>query len=236
MERKLNETETLKRSVVYVRSDEWTLLESGPSREYLLKNIYFRIVNPCSFRYNLDEIPHKKMLGGLIKAFYIFLPSATDSVASMVLNASIMERLELTLDEVSALAEKNTPQIFKPRLYGIGSLLNILTGPSDEFTELDEAINHQMLVLTNTASLFGASTVFYDHLLEQVAEKLQCSFYILPSSLHEVILLKDFGEMNPMCLKAMVKEVNSTEVEPEDILSENVYYYNRRLKTLSVVA
>ena len=58
------------------------------------------------------------------------------------------------------------------------------------------------------------------------AKKVGRNFYIIPSSIHEVILIPDTLDMDIRYMKAMVKEVNGTEVSPDEVLSDNVYRYD----------
>ena len=62
------------------------------------------------------------------------------------------------------------------------------------------------------------------------------NLYIIPSSIHEVILLPDSGkEPDATALKEMIREVNSTQVAPEEILSDNLYYYDATDKRVKIV-
>ena len=75
--------------------------------------------------------------------------------------------------------------------------------------------------------LRGAGTILYDGVLKRFAEKAGCDIYILPSSLHEVLLVPGTMKISVDDLKEMVKDVNRTVVSAEDFLSDNVYVYRR---------
>lgn len=60
----------------------------------------------------------------------------------------------------------------------------------------------------------------------RLARKEKKSLYILPSSVHEVILLPDNGEESPEELRRMIREVNREHVAPEEVLSDNLYYFD----------
>lgn len=80
-----------------------------------------------------------------------------------------------------------------------------------------------MYVATNQNKTFGAGILLYDGFLDAVAGKLG-SFYILPSSVHELIIIPDtFGD--PSELKKMVGEINAAEVPEEEVLSDNIFHY-----------
>lgn len=86
---------------------------------------------------------------------------------------------------------------------------------------------NRMLILSNVQHFYGAGALLYPGLLERLAQEHGCGFFILPSSVHEVILLTDYGEDDPECLGSMVREVNRENVPREEFLSDHVYYYDR---------
>lgn len=85
-----------------------------------------------------------------------------------------------------------------------------------------------MFVLTNRMKSQGAVCMVYQDYLHSFAEKLEKNLYILPSSVHEVILVPDTGRESADKLSEMVAEVNTTQMEPEEILSNDIYYYDRK--------
>ena len=86
-----------------------------------------------------------------------------------------------------------------------------------------------LYVMTNNEKSFGAATMFYENVLENFAMQLHKNLYILPSSIHEVLLVPESQGLKMDELKSMVQEVNDTELDREEILSYSVYYYNREL-------
>lgn len=66
----------------------------------------------------------------------------------------------------------------------------------------------------------------YPNFMEDAAQKMGGDFFVLPSSIHEVLLVRDNGQMTAKELENMVKEVNATQVEPADQLTDHVYHYD----------
>ena len=95
----------------------------------------------------------------------------------------------------------------------------------DLMADVDDVV--PMYVCSNTSKINGAGVIFYDGLLRKFADKVDSDFYILPSSIHETLFIPDTGDMDIEYLRDMVRTVNATEVAPDEILSDNVYYYNR---------
>ncbi len=88
----------------------------------------------------------------------------------------------------------------------------------------DEA--DQILVMTNKSGYNGAITMLYKEKLKQVGDRIRNSFFIIPSSIHEVLLVPCASGVDEEILNQMVREVNSTSVNQEDYLSDHVYYYD----------
>ena len=84
-------------------------------------------------------------------------------------------------------------------------------------------------ILTNSKKVNGASCILYKNLLRNFACEKNENFYIIPSSIHEVLLVPESQGLKMDELKSMVQEVNDTELDREEILSYSVYYYNREL-------
>ena len=89
-----------------------------------------------------------------------------------------------------------------------------------------------MYVLTNEKRFYGAACLAYPDMLEIIAEKLQDDFYILPSSIHEIVLVAKGECIDSFSLNEMIEEVNRTQVEEEEWLSNHTYLYQRKNKKL----
>jgi hypothetical protein len=93
-----------------------------------------------------------------------------------------------------------------------------------------------MYVLTNASGSLGAAALFYPDVKEKAAELLGGDYYILPSSVHEVILVPDSADIKAADLCDMVKQANRTVVDEKDILSDNVYHYSKDDRKLNKVS
>ena len=84
-----------------------------------------------------------------------------------------------------------------------------------------------LYVLTNRERMFGASAMLYSEKIKELADELHLDLLILPSSLHELLLLPDDGTQENDFYRQMVRTVNETQVDPEEILSFSLYRYSR---------
>ena len=91
-----------------------------------------------------------------------------------------------------------------------------------------------MYVLTNDQKIFGAGVMLYKNVLKKVAERMKNNLAILPSSIHELIAVPVKGEAEAAAYESMVREINATQVACEDVLSDRVYYFERKSGRLVV--
>ena len=93
-----------------------------------------------------------------------------------------------------------------------------------------------LFLATNREALYGASVIAIPGFLDQAAEKLGGSFYILPSSVHEVLFLRNVEEVDVRELESMVQEINAAIVSPEEQLSDRVYHYDAQEKVFELAS
>ena len=114
-------------------------------------------------------------------------------------------------------------------LYDLGRKVGV------EICQIKECYPY-MFVLTNTKGMFGAVAMTCDVELECFAKRIGKGFYILPSSVHEVILVPENKEFCVEYFASMVREINETQMDPTEILSDSIYFYDKETLTLRRVA
>lgn len=175
-------------------------------------------------RKTLKSIPHRKFLN-LAVAYRVELPEMGGFHAGIRINSRLMElwgAMEEQLHRAAMENLENEPYSIKPIVELLGGMAGI---PAGAMRELPEEVTKQH-VLANEGCRYGAAGMLRKDLMEGFAEQAGGSFYILPSSIHDLILLPDDGSVNAECLKEMVQEVNKSVVTREEWLSEDVYYYD----------
>lgn len=194
--------------------------------------ICYRII--CAEKNNalLQRIPHKIFLDFAICFFYAYQGDELGNGSILIHNTHV-NMWNTDIDQLWELAQANTERIFPWENKSMESVIRELMLKKHDMDEEDlgEALFENtvpMYVLSNRERLYGASCVLYSEALCQVAQELDADLFILPSSIHEVILLPDIHQDSPEQLKSMIKEINDTQVEPEEVLSDNLYYYDRK--------
>lgn len=201
--------------------------------EELKAKIIFRVVNFYRNEKMLHAVPYKKMLD-LAVTYHYLVESSKEGIRTVRITNELMEKWNTNLNEIAELAKENTPRLFPAIIQSMDEFVNNL-----EIETEREIINHEewngveeesklsaMYILTNNQGINGASCLLYD-VIERFSNKMKTDLYILPSSIHELILVPKQKNIKKSELKRMVKEVNDAEVPYEDILSYQVYSYDR---------
>lgn len=186
--------------------------------------------------------PHKEV-ADLAVTYCIMIGENKDGTMSVPVSNELMASWNISINELHDIAitnmEKITPPVFSSLGSVIGSLLldDVAGDMSEE--EKEQALSEfsftddAMFVLTNTQKLHGAAQVLNRDVMERIIGQVGKDFFILPSSIHEVLIVPATPDMEVSILENMVKEVNQTQVSPEERLSDNVYVYTKSGLTLA---
>ena len=87
----------------------------------------------------------------------------------------------------------------------------------------------------DSGKTYGACCILYPKVLEQLAKRVDGDYYLIPSSVHEFILLPVDQGRSAEELKEMIVEVNSTELTPEEILSDQLYLYSSQERCVKIL-
>ncbi|HIT90468.1 MAG TPA: hypothetical protein IAC41_08640 [Candidatus Merdenecus merdavium] len=235
--------------IVALRKDRYDVDFGFPIEEFedfskIKSHIVYKIINYHQNQKLLKEIPHIPFLD-LAVVFYCSVGtsdkrSADKMVGSIQIKNEHLNLWNTDLDTVYQIAKENTPKRLKIKCSCMESILNgfseeIRNGErnplEDDFItdpiSKDKTLEHSipMYVITNEFNYLGAAAILYKDSLREVATLLNSDLYILPSSIHECILLPVTVTQNIDELRAMVKDVNEGHVIDEEILSYEVYRY-----------
>ncbi len=188
--------------------------------EKVKDRIFHKLVNYEKNRKLLEDVPHFTWYD-LAIVFYYALEEKVLGSASILIHNSHLAMWGKTAEELYETAEGNMRRNMPELLVPMYRLVEEMTG-----LKMKEAASLDMYVLTNQAKLNGASVMLYSQKIGELAEELGTDLLILPSSVHEVLLLPDDSEHD--FYRQMVREVNETQVEPEEVLSDHLYRYDRK--------
>ncbi len=203
------------------------------SFESCRKKIVYRLVSASRNKELLEEIPHIPFLD-LAVVFYFLVNQDEEGIGSIRISNELMERWKVTTTDLMKEATINTPALFPPKCNPMSSILEKMIFHMEE-KERREYIRSEPYVLTNSNGINGASVWLYPNQLKNMADFFGKSFYILPSSIHEVLLLAENNDSTEEELISMVREVNGSCVEYDEILSDNIYYYDYKKEAVRVI-
>lgn len=184
----------------------------------------------------LKELVHKN-LGDFSAAYSIDMGGDANHSMAVMVRPELLQIWEITpekLHEDSLMADFGR----KPRLCSLFSMIECLPDGEQAVNYLEQPELYMkdmpMLVLTNGSASFGASLIIHPDIQDKIAKCMGGDYYVLPSSVHEVIIVPADGsiEINTQELNDMVRQINETEVAPEEQLSDKVQFYDSSKKVL----
>ncbi len=198
--------------------------------------IVFKLIHTEKNHELLRKIPHIDLLD-LSIVFYALLDLNSQGTATMTIGNEHMKCWDVTKEELFALARSNVKSLLPAELFTIRQAVEevLRSVPGEKKNLLKDCLHERddfMYVLSNPIRSFGAACIAYPDVLDMAGRILGEDYYVLPSSVHEVVLVPVSKGMAPDEMNAMVAEINETQVEEEEILSNHAYLYNRGARTL----
>lgn len=200
------------------------------------ERICYRLIRKKGNEELLMEIPYVEFLDLAICFYYAFQNEELGE-GSILIYLTHAKKWNVTEEQLLDLAIDNTQRLFPEMVLNMEDMIHSLSeDDEDEETEkLSEPCEIPMVVLTNDKKSYGAVSMLYPDVLEKFSKRFGESFYIIPSSVHEVIIMNQEVVSNPEHIKNTIYEVNRDHVAPDEVLSDNLYFYNRQDKTVSIV-
>lgn len=150
-------------------------------------------------------------------------------IFSALFTNDLLDSYHISAEELHEKAMANAVEKFPATIRSMRDIVSEISKTKPELVgEKREERHLKMYVATCNKGFNGASCIFYPGFLKQAAEQLGGDFYILPSSIHEVIFVVDTDEVDYRRLEEMVQQANETVIEPKDRLSDFVYHYDAK--------
>lgn len=200
--------------------------------EKVQNRICFRLIGQAGNEELLRDIPYVEFLDMAICFFYAYKGNELGE-GSILIHNSHMKMWECSVADLMGLARQNTPMLFPWQCSTMEEVIREMIDREHQEELLSEEI--PMKVLSNRQRTNGAVCLVYPDVLEHLAEEYKADLYILPSSIHETILLADSGKERPGELKSMIVQVNRTQVAPEEVLTDSLYRYDRGNRRMEII-
>lgn len=210
------------------------------SKENILKSTYLMVVNTASNKTLLAETPHFLIAEGELAAIPRLSINVGGKKGSIIIKNGMLPALQMTGEEILRVGKDN---MVEQNLFEINSLLaetmqameengeDIADDFSDFFTENIP----KTFVITTKDKKLGACCLACPEVIGTAIDKMGFDCYILPSSIHEVILVEKKGNADEIEeLRDMVNQVNRQSVPAAEILSDKVFQYNAKTKKIEI--
>ncbi|MCB6416606.1 DUF5688 family protein [Faecalimonas umbilicata] len=198
--------------------------------ESIREKIFYKLINFKENQQELKDIPYIPYLD-LAIVFYVLLDCDENNMKSMQIRSKHLELWKKELPDLFSDAKRNTEKFLPAEFLSMSDILKEVSYDVELNSETDGSALPKMYVLTNAIRQYGAISFLQEGTLQQISEKLQEDFFLLPSSVHEVILVKAAG-LCAASLNEMIQDINETNVLPEDVLSDHAYFYSCSRKEL----
>lgn len=175
--------------------------------------IVMNLINTDRNRGLLEGVPHRAFLD-LSVIYRIILQQHACGLSTILMTNRLMEEMGMDEEELTRLAQENTERMFPLKL-----------------TEMSDAF----CVMTNEVKIHGATAMLYKGTGPALAANAGGSFYLIPSSVHEMIAVPE-GILTPKELLNMLQEGNRSFGPESEVLSDSIYYYDQRRRRFSIAA
>lgn len=178
------------------------------TNEALKAKIIPTLLNTARNEELLETIPHKTLLD--LSVVYRYVTEIEGEFKAALVNHEALEEMEMSLEELDAMAKNNLKHYLTPQIFELMDTL---------------------LIITNPERIYGASAMLDTELLDAAAERMQGNFFVVPASMHEVLLATPkLQEIES--LKSILNKGNDLIVHNDEFLSENIYQYDEEKKEL----
>lgn len=211
--------------------------------------LFIKLINEEKNREMLQDIPHR-IVQDLAIVYALHLKDEFDFSGTVTVTNTLLQMWGIDEETLYTQAILNTPRVSPAILCPLQEMMEsllptaqFLNAPPMDISEyhfdgftikIDNGNDMPLYIVTNKAKLFGAASLLLPQVMEKIGEFLG-NFYILPSSIHESIIVPASCALEASELIHMVRQVNETNIDPEEILSDNIYYYDKVEKSFAVI-
>lgn len=212
-----------------------------PEFELAKEHVSLRLVNRAANEEKLKKMPHICKADMAI-IFCLVWNMEENRQLSAEINNNMAEHWKLTVSELFELALKNSPQLLPVKCRTLRKvlaeeMLKTVGNPAEiDLDAMEEdTTGREPYVLTNQMGLYGAAVILYPDVLNRIALEWDSDLLILPSSVHETILMRYIEDADMESVRDMVVDINRTKVEAEDVLSNQIYIFCRKDGVIRIV-
>lgn len=193
--------------------------------------IYCKLINYDKNRELLKEVPHMRWLDLAIVCYYIVNPEIMQD-ASILIRTEHIRQWKIEDWQLIQNAWDITREHMRPVYKTLHSVLKEMQ--VNLILEPENTGDDSLYILTNELKTFGAVLIADPKRQKEIAQRIRGDYYVLPSSVHECLILPCCEADDEQMLITMIREINRTQVAPQEVLSDNLYYYDAHREIMMV--
>jgi hypothetical protein len=195
------------------------------------KNVVFHLVNRKWNQEFLKDKPFREYLD--LAVIYVLQFQRDGETLLVYIKNTQMQQWNISEEILYEAAFENTQRMLPECLLPLSEVLSSICGKDTDIPDVEADWKMPLSVLTNQKNTYGAAALLYSDNMKELAESVGDDLYILPSSVHETLLLP-VGEIPVACLKELVHSVNQEVVASRERLSDEVYRYKREIGEIMI--
>lgn len=177
----------------------------------------------------LSEVPHIQFLDMAIIFKVVFRCNDPERLSAYMIRNRDLACWGISVEELYALALANTPRIAPARVLGMDEMFE--KNGKNEGTKDTGSLT----ILSNQFMTHGSGVILYPDFLKKYAGRVGANLYLIPSSIHEILVLPETVVEDEEELMDIIHDVNRSELEEADILSDSLYFYHRDTDRIDIV-
>ncbi len=201
--------------------------------------IVFEVINKKRNKNLLEDLPHREFLD-LAIVYRLIATIENGGITSALVNKGILDLMEITEEELFDLAYENTMNLLPIEIKNMDQVVISMMKRDGSYTEeVEERLNmipesRKLYVVTNKYTFCAANALIYEEIFDDISNKLNSDIYIIPISVNELIVMVASEENQISEILAMVRQSNSLDESLGEVLSDNVYLYDRDSRSIVI--
>ena len=196
------------------------------------ERVIYKLINTERNKELLEDIPHIEFMD-LSIVFQCLVSQDELGLSSILIHNSHLKLWGVSAKELYEVAKENTPRLLPHEIKNMKEVLcDIIQEEHPDHSVPDNCMmnisnSFPIYVLSNRHKVEGAACILYPHVLHDFSDTIKSSFYIIPSAIHEVLILPTETTEESTKILTMIREVNDTQVNVEEVLSYSLYFYDK---------
>ena len=203
-------------------------LQIDLTKETILSYCFLEAISARNNKQLLSKVPHEDLLD---VAFIVRTTIPDVPNGSVVVSSEMIANLGIANGELFAKAKENIRNDFG--CLPVSMFLSSILCGDDLTSEMVNEDNQGLYVVRNRRLMYGASVLAFPEIIGKYVDIIGKDVWIIPTSIHDVMLVEK-GDITSVYLKDLVSEINGTQLEPDDVLTDSIYSFSRTTREIKI--